>query len=184
LSFTQRPLTVGVCAKLLTRHEKAGPDQTPASRLMECPKAAHGELAGEFLGIAVAILAGRTPSRGNRRPPLSSPIARRGNPARSGHSCVWRTLRLRWFRSQKSPKTGVICCNEADGVYAEEEVRSGHYWTRFPEPKGEWMQVPDDVVIKDPNRHGVPVVWWYYEMNPVNGKRELKIRCYAVGGGV
>ena len=89
-----------------------------------------------------------------------------------------------WFRSQKSPKTGAICCNEADGEYAEEAVRSGHYWTRFPESKGEWMQVPDDVIIKDPNRHGAPVVWWYYEMNPENGKRELKIRCYAVGGGV
>lgn len=89
-----------------------------------------------------------------------------------------------WFRSQKSPKTGAICCNEADGVYAEEQIRANHYWTRFPESNGEWMQVPDEVVIKDPNRNGAPVVWWYYEMSPVNGKRLLKIRCYAVGGGV
>jgi hypothetical protein len=89
-----------------------------------------------------------------------------------------------WFRSQRSPKTGAICCNEADGVYAEETVRSDQYWTRFPESKGQWMQVPDDVVIKDPNRHGAPVVWWYYEMDPENGRRVLKIRCYAVGGGV
>jgi PAS domain-containing protein len=29
LSFTQHSLTVGVCAKLLIRHKKAGPDQTP-----------------------------------------------------------------------------------------------------------------------------------------------------------
>ena len=89
-----------------------------------------------------------------------------------------------WFRSQISPKTGGNCCNEADGVYAEEDIRGEHYWTRFPQSNGKWMQVPDDVVIKDPNRNGAPVVWWYYEMNPVSRQRELKIRCYAVGGGV
>src|SRR5258708_22909727 len=88
-----------------------------------------------------------------------------------------------WFRNQLSPKTGGNCCNEADGVYAEEDVRGEHYWTRFPQSNGEWMQVPDDVVIKDPNRNGAPVVWWYFERNPVSRERELKIRCYAVGGG-
>ena len=88
-----------------------------------------------------------------------------------------------WFRNQLSPKTGGNCCNEADGVYAEEDIRGEHYWTRFPQSNGEWMQVPEDVVIKDPNRNGAPVVWWYFERNPVSRERELKIRCYAVGGG-
>jgi hypothetical protein len=63
-----------------------------------------------------------------------------------------------WFRNQLSPKTGGNCCNEADGVYAEEDIRGEHYWTRFPQSNGEWMQVPDDVVIKDPNRNGAPMV--------------------------
>jgi hypothetical protein len=88
-----------------------------------------------------------------------------------------------WFRNQLSPKTGGNCCDEAAGVYAEEDIRGEHYWTRFPQSNGEWMQVPDDVVINDPNRNGAPVVWWYYERNPVSKQRELKIRCYAVGGG-
>jgi hypothetical protein len=83
-----------------------------------------------------------------------------------------------WFRSQKSPKTGALCCNEADGIYAEEEIRDGIYWTRFENTKGAWIPVPSDVVIKDPNRNGAPVAWWYYR----NG--ELQIRCYAPGGGV
>jgi hypothetical protein len=82
-----------------------------------------------------------------------------------------------WFRSQKSPKTGGLCCNEADGTYAEEDIRGGIYWTRFDKTAGKWIPVPSDVVIKDPNRNGAPVAWWYYE----NG--ELKIRCYAPGGG-
>jgi hypothetical protein len=83
----------------------------------------------------------------------------------------------KWFRSQKNPKTGVLCCDESDGVYAEEDIRDGSYWTRWPQ-NPEWMRVPDEVVIRDPNRHGAPVVWWLYE----NGKPV--IRCFAPGGGV
>jgi hypothetical protein len=83
-----------------------------------------------------------------------------------------------WFRAQKSPKTGGLCCNEADGTYAEEEIRDGVYWTRFDLTKGEWIPVPAEVVIKDPNRNGAPVAWWFFQ----DGK--LQIRCYAPGGGV
>jgi hypothetical protein len=83
-----------------------------------------------------------------------------------------------WFRMQKSPKTGGLCCNEADGTYAEEDIRNGVYWTRFALTKGEWIPVPADVVIKDPNRNGAPVAWWYLQ----DGK--VQIRCYAPGGGV
>jgi hypothetical protein len=82
-----------------------------------------------------------------------------------------------WFRAQKSPRTGGLCCNEADGMYAEEEIRNGTYWTRFAITRGEWVPVPWDVVIKNPNRNGAPVVWWYFQ----DGK--LQIRCYAPGGG-
>src|SRR6516165_10625572 len=52
------------------------------------------------------------------------------------------------------PKPVPLCRNEVDGVYAEEQIRANLYWTRFPETKGESMQVPDEVVIKDPNRNG------------------------------
>lgn len=101
-----------------------------------------------------------------------------------------------WFRNQLSPKTGGNCCSEADGVYAEEDIRGGHYWARFvalpsidgviTETETGWMQVPDDVVIHDANRNGAPVVWWYYEStsNGVTSTSTLKIRCYAPGGGV
>jgi hypothetical protein len=86
-----------------------------------------------------------------------------------------------WLRSQQSPKTGGNCCNEADGEYAEEDIRGGHFWTRWPRGNGKWHQVPDDVVIHDPNRNGAPVVWWYLETNSQTGEHELKIRCYAPG---
>ena len=83
-----------------------------------------------------------------------------------------------WFRSQKSPKTGGLCCNEADGMYAEEQIREGVYWTRFELTHGEWIPVPPDVVLKGPNINGAPVAWWYFQ----DGK--VQIRCYAPGGGV
>ncbi len=89
----------------------------------------------------------------------------------------WTTADRQWFKSQKSPKTGQLCCNENDGAEAEEDIRNGQYWTRWPQNPF-WVMVPDEVVIKDPNRNGAPVVWWWYE----NGV--TKIQCYAPGGGV
>jgi hypothetical protein len=92
-----------------------------------------------------------------------------------------------WFGSQRNPSTGITCCTEADGTFAEEDIRDGAYWTRFeykrrdgvnPEYSvlSEWMEVPVETIIKDkPNRHGAPVVWWYY----LDGN--VGIRCYAPG---
>ncbi len=84
-----------------------------------------------------------------------------------------------WFREQRSPKTGGFCCSEADGSYVEEDIRGENYWIRSERTRGEWMLVPPDVVIKDPNRNGEPVAWYAEDEM---GK--LQIRCYAPGGGV
>lgn len=99
-----------------------------------------------------------------------------------------------WFRSQKSPKSGISCCSEADGTYAEEDIRDGHYWVRyawhFPlngaqyEMHTGWVEVPDDVVIRDANRHGAPVVWWVWETGTTPETAVTKIRCYAPGAGI
>lgn len=101
-----------------------------------------------------------------------------------------------WFGKQLIPGTSTRCCSTADGTFALEDIRYdakgiGHYWTKFHtkshddetgtawgEQETEWIEVPDDRVIREPNRHGSPAVWWYFE----NG--EPKIKCYAPGGGV
>ena len=83
-----------------------------------------------------------------------------------------------WFRDQKSPMTGALCCDEADGSQAQEDIRNGHYWTTWPARILHLVSVPDEVVIKVANKIGHPLVWSYFE----NG--QLKIRCYAPGGGV
>jgi hypothetical protein len=87
-----------------------------------------------------------------------------------------------WFRNQHNPTTKLNCCNDADGAYAQEDIRDGHYWARFMakgyyggDVDSGWMPVPDGAVITDPNRHGSPVVWWYYDQGT------LKIRCFASG---
>jgi hypothetical protein len=61
LVFIQRPLTVGVCARLLTRHEtrhekSSGRGLTRASVLVECPAAVSGGLAGGFLEVPWRLL--------------------------------------------------------------------------------------------------------------------------------
>lgn len=92
----------------------------------------------------------------------------------------------KWFNDQTIPGSKTRCCNDSDGTYAEQDIRNGHYWAKFTAVSfGEdgskystivdWMQVPDGAVIHDPNRHGAPVVWWYW-----NGVG-WGIKCYAPG---
>lgn len=88
-----------------------------------------------------------------------------------------------WFRDQKSPATGISCCSEADGEFAEEDIRYdgngvGHYWTRWS-AHPQWIEVPDGVVIRAPNKWGRPTVWG--RKDQLNGT--YVIRCYAPGSG-
>jgi hypothetical protein len=39
------------------------------------------------------------------------------------------------------------------------DSRNGHYRVRL---RGEWIDVPDDTVITEPNRAGRAMVWPYY----------------------
>lgn len=79
-----------------------------------------------------------------------------------------------WFKNQKSPKDGTLCCSMADGITVEEDIRRGKYWARGG-PFSEWTPVPDEVVIKAPNLNGVPVLWWFTQNS------RPSIRCYAPG---
>lgn len=88
------------------------------------------------------------------------------------------TAQLEWYRSQKIPggqHKGAICCNEFDGVDAEEDIRDGSYWTRWL-PGQEWMRVPQEAIINGRNPNGTPVVWFGRHMDG-----QLSIRCYVPG---
>ena len=78
-----------------------------------------------------------------------------------------------WFDSLKSGKGP--CCSDADGTAindADWESARGHYRVRI---EGEWVDVPDEAVVTEPNRVGRTMVW------PIRGYLGLTIRCFMPG---
>jgi hypothetical protein len=78
-----------------------------------------------------------------------------------------------WFDSLKSGKGP--CCSDADGTAVSDvdwEAKDGHYRVRI---EGQWIEVPDDAVITEPNRYGRTMVW------PIHGYLGLQIRCFMPG---
>jgi hypothetical protein len=78
-----------------------------------------------------------------------------------------------WFEGLKSGKGP--CCSDADGTAVSDvdwQSHGGHYRVRL---EGEWVDVPDEAVITEPNRIGRTMVW------PLRGYLGLTIRCFMPG---
>ena len=78
-----------------------------------------------------------------------------------------------WFESLKSGKGP--CCSDADGTAVSDvdwQSANGHYRVRLD---GEWIDVPDEAVITEPNRVGRTMVW------PLRGYMGTTIRCFMPG---
>jgi hypothetical protein len=78
-----------------------------------------------------------------------------------------------WFDNLRSGRG--LCCSNADGVAIADpdwDSRDGHYRVRLD---GEWIDVPDDAVIKEPNRVGRTMVW------PNKSPAGTSIRCFLPG---
>jgi hypothetical protein len=75
-----------------------------------------------------------------------------------------------WFESLKSGKG--FCCAEADGRETEYDIRDSHYWVPV---NGVWTEVPEEAVIKEPNKAGRPILW----LDPLQN-----IRCFIPGSGL
>jgi hypothetical protein len=78
-----------------------------------------------------------------------------------------------WFNKLASSKG--LCCSFADGeivVDADWETKNGRYRVRLD---GEWIDVPDDAVIGEPNLDGQTIVW------PARGYLGTSIRCFMPG---
>jgi hypothetical protein len=79
----------------------------------------------------------------------------------------------KWFESLRSGKGP--CCSDADGTAVSDvdwETANGHYRVRLD---GEWVEVPDEAVITEPNRIGRTMVW------PIRGYLGISIRCFMPG---
>jgi hypothetical protein len=78
-----------------------------------------------------------------------------------------------WFESLRSGKGP--CCSDADGSAVSDvdwDTAGGHYRVRID---GEWVPVPDEAVITEPNRIGRTMVW------PIRGYLGVSIRCFMPG---
>ena len=78
-----------------------------------------------------------------------------------------------WFDSLRSGKGP--CCSDADGSAVADvdwESKGGHYRVRLD---GQWIDVPDDAVITEPNRAGRTMVW------PMRDAVGTSIRCFLPG---
>jgi len=100
-------------------------------------------------------------------------------------SCAYPHDRARpelnaWFDHLSSGKGP--CCSYADGISVDDpdwESVNGHYRVRIANTAKagdpfEWVEVPDEAVITEPNRAGRTMVW------PVYGT-VITIRCFIVG---
>jgi hypothetical protein len=87
----------------------------------------------------------------------------------------WKSSPLKpWFNSLASPGGGP-CCSQSDGHVVDDpdwESREGHYRVKID---GEWIDVPDDRVLKLPNEAGRTMVWPYYNDG------HLVVRCFIPG---
>jgi hypothetical protein len=78
-----------------------------------------------------------------------------------------------WFDSLKSSKG--LCCSDADGFAVSDpdwDSKDGHYRVHLD---GEWIVVPDEAVITEPNRAGRTMVW------PIKSSVGTTIRCFLPG---
>ena len=79
-----------------------------------------------------------------------------------------------WFDQLASGKG--LCCSFADGFKVENvdwDTQNGSYRVRL---HGEWILVPENAVVTEPNRFGPAVVWPYMD---VEGQRNSVASCRA-----
>jgi hypothetical protein len=78
-----------------------------------------------------------------------------------------------WFDNLRSSKG--LCCSFADGFAVSDvdwESKSGHYRVRL---ENNWIDVPDEALITEPNRAGRTMVW------PLQVDHQIFIRCFMPG---
>lgn len=79
-----------------------------------------------------------------------------------------------WVKSLHSP-AGAWCCDITDGralTDADWRSKDGHYQVKL---RDDWLDVPEDAVITQPNKIGLTIAWIGYR----NG--EAIITCFLAG---
>lgn len=87
-----------------------------------------------------------------------------------------------WFNRLESGRGP--CCSINDGTALADvdwESKGGKYRVRID---GQWIDVPDDAVITEPNRDGRTMVWpmpRVFDSNGNWGSFGITVRCFIVG---
>src|SRR5882724_8489363 len=101
---------------------------------------------------------------------VASPIGYARDRGQFGNSTPEMRAWFEGLRSGKGP-----CCSDADGNAVSDvdwETHDGHYRVRIDD---QWIDVPDEAVITEPNRIGRTMVW------PIRGYLGLTVRCFMPG---
>ncbi|MCP3469352.1 hypothetical protein NLM33_03310 [Bradyrhizobium sp. CCGUVB1N3] len=96
----------------------------------------------------------------------------------------------KWFEKLHDRK-GDMCCDGSEAMHLsgiDWDVNGSHYRVRVPTTPGgferamaganvetEWVYVPDEAVIDEPNRANVTLVW------PLYGPMGVSVRCFVPG---
>jgi hypothetical protein len=86
-------------------------------------------------------------------------------------SCTANSVR----QCRSNPVSGRRCCSFTDGFAVSDvdwESKDGHYRVRL---ENNWIDVPDDALITEPNRAGRTMVW------PLRFDGQIFIRCFMPG---
>ena len=82
-----------------------------------------------------------------------------------------------WFEQLMSGRG--LCCSFADGVSVQDvdwEIQNGKYSVRL---YGEWIAIPDDAVVTEPNLLGQAIAWPYMAFDGT-----VQVRCFLPGAGL
>jgi hypothetical protein len=91
-----------------------------------------------------------------------------------------------WFMTLRSGKGP--CCADADGSVVKDadwQSKDGHYRVYLPiggdaKDGSEWVDVPDEAVITQPNLYGRTMVWTMFT-SMYGGPVKTAIRCFMPG---
>jgi hypothetical protein len=107
--------------------------------------------------------------------PLAASQARDTNP----HRQIRPEIKV-WIEAL-TDQYGIGCCATADGFRPREiawNITASSYRVKVGT---QWLDVPDEAVVKGPNRLGYAVAWLEYDWDINTGEMTPSIRCFLPG---
>jgi len=88
---------------------------------------------------------------------------------------------IRGWIEALTDRAGIGCCAIADGSRPEEvtwDIAGSSYRVKVDD---QWLFVPEEAIVRGPNRLGYAVVWLEYEGDIFSGEITPLVRCFLPG---